>query len=255
MTKDDRPVSEEDLHAYADGVLDAARHAEVEAHLAARPEEAARVETWRRQNETLRALYGPAASEPVPARLHPRRLAAARPVPALPWRRLAAVLVLLALGAGAGWFGRGEFEAGAPAGSLVAEAVAAHRLYAGEVVHPVEVRAEDSAHLKAWLSKRLSRPLALPDLTGQGLAFVGGRLLPAGDGPAAQLMYEDEGGRRLTLYIVPAPEAEETALRLASADGLEAVFWRDETLRCALVGELPRDSLRRIATDAYKQLG
>jgi anti-sigma factor RsiW len=43
-----RPVvTEEELHAYVEGVLPAARAAEVEAYLASRPDEAARVSAYR----------------------------------------------------------------------------------------------------------------------------------------------------------------------------------------------------------------
>ena len=41
-----------------------------------------------------------------------------------------------------------------------------------------------------------------PDLTGFGFRLMGGRLLPAStNGVAAQLMYDDDHGTRLTLYL------------------------------------------------------
>ena len=45
-----------------------------------------------------------------------------------------------------------------------------------------------------WLSKRLGRPLVVPDLAAVGFRLMGGRLLPAEDGPAAQFMYETGKG-------------------------------------------------------------
>jgi anti-sigma factor RsiW len=59
----------------------------------------------------------------------------------------------------------------------------------------------------------------------------------------------------VTLYIVPAKEGRETSFRYATLDRLEAFFWTDETISCALVGQLPRDRLHEIATQTYKQLG
>jgi anti-sigma factor RsiW len=214
------------------------------------------VEGWKRQNETLRTLYGHAASEPVPPRLDVHRIGREDRATAGRWGRMAAAAVLLlAAGTAAGWYGRGVL---APAGSaettLVAEAMKAHRVYSGEVVHPVEVWAGEKDHLKAWLSKRLSRPLAIPDLATGGLTLVGGRLLPAANGPAAQVMYEDRTGRRVTLYIIPVKDGRETSFRHASFDPLEAFVWTDEAISCALVGDLPRDRLLEIATLAYKQL-
>ena len=63
------PVTEADLHAYVDGLLPAVRHAEIDAYLASRPDELARVQTYQAQNASLRALFDPVLDEPVPARL------------------------------------------------------------------------------------------------------------------------------------------------------------------------------------------
>jgi anti-sigma factor RsiW len=136
---------------------------------------------------------------------------------------------------------------------IVTEAMAAHNLYTSEVVHPVEVKAEQEQHLSAWLSKRLERTLVIPDLRTEGLSLVGGRLLPANGVPAAQLMYEDTSGKRVTLFIVPSDEKKETSLRYLTQGNLEALIWSDNALDCALVGDLPRSRLQQIAMSAYKQ--
>ena len=251
-------ISESDLLAYVDGQLPVERRAEVDAHLTAHPDTAEEVRAWQRQNEALAALYGNVAAEPLPDRLSVHGLSARNSSPAAtPWLRLAAsVMLLLGLGAGAGWTARSLLApAAARLPPLVDEAVAAHSLYAGEVVHPVEVRADSEAHLRKWLSKRLDRPLNVPDLTGRGYRLVGGRLLPAGDLPAAQFMYQNAGGDRVTLYVVPAENAGETNFRFVRLDKLEAFFWSDERIRCALVGDLPRAELQKLATAAYRQLG
>jgi len=137
----------------------------------------------------------------------------------------------------------------------VNEAVAAHGLYASEVAHPVEVRADQQAHLAAWLSKRLDRTLVLPDLRPLGFGLVGGRLLPAQGQPAAQLMYEDATGQRVTFLIVAVSDGHETSLHYGDEDGMRSLLWTDEGIRCVLVGSLSRDRLRDIATLAYEQLG
>src|SRR5690606_31282913 len=80
-------------------------------------------------------------------------------------------------------------------------------VYVAESLHAVEVTGGDSEHLSTWLSNRLETGLAMPDLSTEGFTFLGGRLLPAPEiagGRAAQLMYEDAAGERLTLYITPA---------------------------------------------------
>ena len=56
----DPPITEADLHAYADGRLAKGRRAQVDAWLATRPEEAERVAQYLNQRELLHALYDPA---------------------------------------------------------------------------------------------------------------------------------------------------------------------------------------------------
>ena len=62
MNEHNPGVTEDDLHAYVDGLLDEDRRREVEAWLAADPEAAARVAKWQRQNAGLDALFGNAAT-------------------------------------------------------------------------------------------------------------------------------------------------------------------------------------------------
>jgi len=55
MMSDSRiPTTEADLHAYADGQLAEPRRLQVEAYLAGRPEDAARVKAWMQDNERSR---------------------------------------------------------------------------------------------------------------------------------------------------------------------------------------------------------
>lgn len=248
-------IEDDEFLAYADGLLPEERRASVAAVLAGNPERAAEVAAWQRQNETLRGLYPDIAREEVPAALSPHRID--REINTGRTRNLrmaVAATLLVAAGGLAGWFGRGLAPTLPQADfSLVSEAMAAHSLYTREVVHAVEVKADQEQHLASWLSKRLERPLVIPDLRHEGLVFVGGRLLPANGGPAAQYMYEDEGGNRITFFIVPAPDKEETSLRYASADGLVSYLWTDNALDCAIVSDLPRARVQQIAMSAYKQ--
>ncbi len=64
-----QPIDDDLLMAYADGELDAARCAEVEALLAAQPTLAERVRRQRALRERLTAAFAPALDEPVPQRL------------------------------------------------------------------------------------------------------------------------------------------------------------------------------------------
>lgn len=252
--RDKDTITEADLNAYVDGELTPERRAAVEAHLADQPGDRERVLAWRAQTATLRALYGHVADERPPARLSPRRLAAER---RRNWSRVAmataAALALVVLGAGGGWVGRGLILPSGSEMTLVSEAEAAHTLYTPEVLHPVEVGGEEGAHLTKWLSKRLDRSLIIPDLTPEGFSLVGGRLLPAARSAAALLMYENNEGARVTLYVVPQAGGE-TAMRFTAKGDLTAVSWQAEALGCVLVGNLPRETLMKLAKASYGSL-
>lgn len=253
--------SEQDLQAYVDGWLTPAQQAAVEAYLTEHPDEAARIHDYRVHTAAVRTAMRGVEPAAVPERL----LRAARGgavAGGAPWlARVAAAVLLLAVGFGGGWSLNEILRmsnvlpvAGAPAeGELPRLAAAAHRVYSAEVRHAVEVRAEE-AHLLGWLSKRLGQPLNAPNLVPYGFRLMGGRLLPAASGAAAQLMYEDGGGRRISVYVQGDPNGTETAFRFAEEDGLGAFYWRDHDMAYALVGPLERTELFDIAKAVFQQI-
>src|SRR5260221_1179943 len=74
MTDPKIAVTEDELHAYVDNELPAERRGDVEAWLAAHPDDAERVGSWRTMAEALHARYDAVADEPVPKRLEIERL-------------------------------------------------------------------------------------------------------------------------------------------------------------------------------------
>lgn len=251
-----QPVTEAELQAYVDGQLPAARAAEVAQHLAQHEEDAQRVAAYRRQNETLRTAYDPLLAAAVPARLRPgtpRRWWA--PVQPL-LRHYAIAAALMAVSGIAGWHMH-AYVAGERIQTVYLARVAAvaHAVYSPEVRHPVEVGADQEEHLVRWLSKRLGTGLKIPHLAEQGYALVGGRLLPGERGPAAQFMYQDMKGQRLTLYVRVSKEArEQTAFRFAQENKVGVFYWLDGRLGYALSGETDRAELLRVADAVYRQL-
>lgn len=261
MTEPRAPLPESDLLAYADNRLAPEHRAEVEAALARNPEFAAEIAYWRRQDEALTTLFGSAANETVPTRLDPHAIAArSRARTRRNWPRLAAAaVVLLMLGGGAGWLAREQvMPADTPVDTLIDDAVNAHRLYVNENRHAVEVAASDHDHLVTWLSNRIARPISTPDLDAEGFTLVGGRLLPAyGDtaaGPAAQLMYQDASGDRVTVYVTAAPPQLEAGREFTSRNQFEAYYWANDRITCTVVGSLPEDRMKAVAKAIYGQL-
>lgn len=261
MTEHDKPVTEEELHAYVDGVLPDDRKEAVATFLAANPDAAALVAAWHAQAEAIRARYGAVANEPVPERLQLERIIAGDILAARrgsrPFRVMAAAAVLLALvgGAAAGWAARGAPDQ-APSGfdQMTAQALDAYRLYVVEVRHPVEVPGAEAAHLRQWLSKRVGYELRIPDLSSLGLKLVGGRLLPGPTGSAAAFyMYENAAGERYTIFCAKATQAE-TALHFRSGDKYAAVTWIDDNIGYVVSGPSDRDKLETVARNIYDQV-
>jgi len=243
-------VNELDLQAYVDGRLSAARSAEVAQYLAQHDEDAQRIDAYRYQNQVLQAAYDPVLAEPVPTSMQPgnrRRM---------PLQRYAIAAVLMLVSGFAGWQLHAYVATErAQTVYLARVAAVAHAVYSPEVRHPVEVGADQEAHLVRWLSKRLGISLKIPHLAAQGYSLVGGRLLPGDRGPAAQFMYQDAKGQRLTLYVRVSGEARgQTAFRFAQENGVGVFYWLDGRIGYALSGESDRAELLRIADVVYRQL-
>lgn len=254
MMKDkDLPVTDDELHAYVDGELPADRRPAVEAWLAAHADDAARVAAWRRQAEAIRARYGDVVAQPLPRKLELDRMSYA----SRRWKIAAAAAVIAAffLGGLAGWMLR-ENASDVPdeIARLTSQALYAHKIYAAEVRHPVEVAASESEHLQQWLSKRVGTPLRAPNLEKQGLQLVGGRLLPTPTGNAAAFfMYENASGERFTLYCARADVAD-SAMRYNEADKAGTIYWVDGNVAYIVSGASERKQLWQVARAAYEQI-
>lgn len=251
----DYPVTEDLLHAFVDGQLPADQAELVAAHLAANPEKSAMVDDWKRQNAAMAELF-PASEAATRAGNMPRISVSRAANLTRPIIQIAAALALVGFGIAGGWFARGGYQATTTQMqvSLVQDAVVAHALFSAEVLHPVEVSASQEDHLVGWLSKRLGSKISAPDISASGYQLVGGRLLPSGSGPAAQFMYEDGKGQRITIYAVASSPGVLASFQFKSRDGLSSIYWQDEFLRYAVVGTVDRDELTRLATEVYRQL-
>ncbi len=251
MTTTPESISEDELQAYVDGCLDHARQPAAEAYLAANPGEAGRVAAYRSQKQALHALYDPVFDEPVPPAMRRR--------PARSWAmavsRAAAVVALVLVGGAGGWWLHGlQGDQGAVVAGLADRAALAYTVFTPEVLHPVEVTAENEAHLVKWLSKRLGAPLRAPALSGLGYGLVGGRLLADRRGPAALFVYENQEGERLTVYVRRSAAGKETAFRYTYKDRVGVFYWIDGPLAYAIAGEIEKPRLLEVANAIYRQL-
>jgi anti-sigma factor RsiW len=286
----DRPVTEYDLHAFVDNALDPIRRSEVQEYLNSHVDVARQVEAIAAQRNTLREALAPIANEPIPPQLdlariikskrqarhdkwhvmaaHIARLGMGRTRAAHTTRstfdgtnertttvRIAASVALVALGALAGWFAN-DLTAPPRAGiaSLAQEAAATYRVYAPDETRPVEFGPANTRELLQWVSVRLQRPVAVPDLAKSGYRFMGGRLVATPHGPAALFLYDDDHGTRVAMLVRPmaiernAPMSEHTEGELAN------YAWSNQGLGYSLVATAPSATLHPLADEIRRQI-
>jgi anti-sigma factor RsiW len=255
MIDNNSPVTEDELHAFVDGELPADRREAVANWLATHPEQAATVAAWRAQAEAIRARYGSAADEPVPARLKLEQIMRQGNGRGRSFAALAAAAVFaFVIGGGTGWLARGAAATPSSFHTITTDALEAYRLYVVEVRHPVEVPGSERAHMTQWLSKRFGSALRVPDLESIGLKLVGGRLLPGPTGEAAAFyMYENTSGERFTIYCAKAT-APESALRYKSDDHSAAFYWVDDKVAYVVSGPADRARLEQVTKTVYEQV-
>jgi anti-sigma factor RsiW len=250
-----RPITEDDLHAYVDHVLEPERQAEVAAYLGAHPDVAKRVAAFTDQRQLLRSALGPIAEEPLPAELNLSRIIEQRARGRFPVRWAMAAMLLLSIGGLGGWSVRGALQV--PPSGLVAlgqEAAVSYGVYVPDRVRPVEVRAFESAQLLQWVSERLHRPVKVPDLTTSGYRLMGGRLVATSHGPAAMFMYDDDRGSRIVVLTRPMSRADQNApMTPQSHDDVAGFAWADDGMGYSLIGRATPESLRPIANEVRRQ--
>lgn len=254
-------VSEAELHAWVDGQLSNDRVAAVTDWLLRHPDDAVRVQAWKQQRLAFQSLHRDLLDAPVPialARAVKPRWSGMEKLAA----QAVAALLLLAVGFGSGWWLHARPNESGIANSalpqFVREAAVAYAVYSPEKRHPVEVTADQQAHLVQWLSRRVGADLKAPVLAADGFELMGGRLLPGEKGEArAQFMYENARGSRVTLHVASLVESqshETGAFSFVTTGKTQNFYWVDGKLGYALSGEVPKSVLAQLAQTSYAQL-
>lgn len=238
--------------AYADGELDAATGAKVEAYIAATPAAQRMFAIHRETASLLRAAFPESlyakesAIRALPAAQVRRRLQ----LPRYGWAIAASLLMgLFGYGAGATWMGMAETGHE----RILTEVAEYHAIYSRETVHLVEVPAAETEHLKTWLGKRVNRSLVIPDFKESGLTFAGGRMVVLNGAPVAELMYTRANGLPIAFCVLyhqgkPSPVVVERRGKVNLAT------WDDGSNTFFVVGEADAALMRDLAAAAKKQL-
>ena len=233
MTNPDAQISELDLLAYSDGLLDPARRALVEAHLSRHPEKAAQVESYARQNREIRAHYG-AACGPTPERLvdavyAPRGTARRWRLPAAAGLAAAALLAVAVMGGW--WAGRS-----APDDTLVSFA---------HDIGSLHFQVEDEGMLADLAApsalRQVSRELLLDldrsDLAHEAFQIVGRHQLRRNGREVLQLTFRDDDDRQYSVFVTTRGQSSSPNYRLAEEGGQRIAYWADGPIVFAVASD------------------
>ena len=262
----DRRIDASELHALVDGELDPARQAEVEAWLTRNPEDAKRVAGYRAQNAGMHALFDGIIDEDLPP------IIASELVVHRQWLHrggaIAAGIALMIAGAVVGWVARGEMapsndgttqvaQAAPPIDTkeLMVRAAMAHTVNSDEDLHLAS--SENLSDTSQYMTTRMGETVRVPQLSSLGYELIGSRVLPDTAGPAAQFVFEETDGARVTLYV-RGEAADGVDITYALADDLTMFYWNDSNHSYALVREIDdetgREALLKAAKAVYRQI-
>ncbi|MEI5999143.1 anti-sigma factor [Paraburkholderia bengalensis] len=275
MSDQQTPISEEDIHAYVDGVLSDERREQVERAIESNPALAARISDYFSLNNIFHERYDRVLNEPVPTRL---RTPEKRPwLSAANWPQFAGMAAALVLGVGIGvgtnlgkdvpapWAGGSP---GASSGTsdtrpvsadssevFAKKAALAHVVYMPAVDRPAQISEDHEQEFVQYLADKLGTDVHPPMLTKSGFELAGGRILPGDDGPVAQFMYHNANGERVTLCISHRKvNANTTAFKLYQEGPVNVFYWVDGDFGYAVSGGIDRKVMLQIAHDVYAQL-
>lgn len=249
------------LSAYLDGELDPAEAEAIEERLATDAKAQAELDALMQADVVAQEQFAGQLDDPVPLALvreiknmpvpEPQAAGPARPI----WGAMAASLFMFVIGGLGGYLLREE-STPAPTGGWLQAVADYHVVYASQERHLVEVGADEADHIKAWLGNTVGASFSIPDLSGYGLNFEGGRLLVANAKPVAQLMYRLQDGTVIALCLQRS-NADPTAplvFNERTINGFDFVSWSANGADYVVIGPSGQPDLQAIATTASTEV-
>ncbi|MCO5730449.1 anti-sigma factor [Rhizobium sp. SSA_523] len=245
---DQRKSSEAQFSAHLDGELSEIEAAALDALLEQDSQARAALDALRRADTIGREHFDELLKEPVSLDLvrsiktasEPRRVVqlpqtgrrALRLRPTLA-TVIASSLLMFGLGTGAGYmFGARPSMvtyadiAGDPAKAWMDDVASHYRLFSRQSRHLVEVPANESAHIVEWLMATTGVSFRIPDLSAEGLDFLGARLYSAGGRPVGQLIYRNRDGDIIGISFAKNIAPIESDMREVIRDDIGMVAWQ-----------------------------
>ncbi|WP_110657561.1 anti-sigma factor family protein [Salinicola halimionae] len=252
-----RHPTEQDLHAYLDDQLDAERRQWIESWLQANPDQSAELEKWRVDARRLRARYANPEQWPDNPALDPAAIRRRQRANSQRWLATAAMLVMaVGIGMTGGWKVHDMMTPPSISAQPMADAVQAYRLFTDNVslnrntaidgngivdasdTAVTEPDANSRERIVKLFQAHFSDGIMPPDLSAAGLEMTGARLLATDQGPAAMVVYRDQTGRQMMMYIRPPGAGNHMLEPGKRIDGkLMAQYWSKGNYNYAVVSQ------------------
>lgn len=250
-------VAEDELQAYADGILPANRRAIVESYLGATPAEQKRMESYRRLNVELHRFYDrpefsstPLCYEFLASELF-RAMRRQRRVRLV--ARGAVALFIVIGAAGTAWSALdlyGEHPAVIAATTQPAtgaQLVTLSRHPGNAAAAKLLAAAKQKPNAAQPLTQLAGLQQQAPDLVRLGFTLSSGKVVTTGGGPAVELSYRGKGDHRMTLAVRPADSIHKTAFTILEDTDASLVSWQIGGFTYSLVGNVGRQRLLELA--------
>jgi anti-sigma factor RsiW len=135
----------------------------------------------------------------------------------------------------------------------------AQRNYQAEM--PMDIVGSDCGSISSWFRGRVDFPVHAPVFAGQA-SCKGGRLVNVGDRMGAYVVYQDNGGHRVTLLMFdPGDDSLEAPHRrvvngreiyFGGGPGISTAAYRDRGLGYIVTSDLDEDSLTRLVMATFR---
>ena len=233
-------ISDEELHAYVDGALDAARTQQVRQALAQNPALAERVALFQADKAMFKDIFAPLADRPLP----PEWEARIRRKPQASWRKaylIAAALLVVAVSPLA-W----RYVAPSPTADVVEAALEARETFSQGGIAIEDGRT--AARYDAALRLAVASNVRVPDLSRMGYTLRGLHLY----GKAAEILYRGPQDQLFTLYV----RRSDGTARFDQFErrGLRVCIWQDDQISTVMAGNISAAAMQRLATLSYTGL-
>ena len=249
---DNRLPSDEELHAFIDGELEADRAHAFADMVAASPKLTELVERYRADKDLIAHVFGPLIDLPLPAAMADAAAERGSVVTFKPRRTLYRAAMALAATFVIGFIGY-PIIMRITNDPLVAEAIVVR---SGAIRPDNEISSAAIADVAArdrFADDTLAVPIKVPALEKDGYVLAAVAAYPeSGQRHALQLTYRGRDGTTFTMFLRPSKGPDR--FELSRRADLQVCVWQDDDLSVVMLGTMPARDMLKVATATYADL-